>query len=211
MLTRLQDMGRLKGSKEAALLLASLFAAPVWTAAQALTATERASPSPEARMLAARRALRNPAVPVAELDRAQRPAGWDYVQGLQHGDEVRVTLTAGEDVVGRFVSADQAGLVLVPGGQGAARTILRDDVAVVAARGPSRGSKIGALAGAGIGAFAGFVAALHLGYKDCGGDCSDERVLIGASVVGVPVAAGWLGYRLFARPGDLKTIYRRAP
>jgi hypothetical protein len=63
----------------------------------------------------------------------------------------------------------------------------------------TRQSKRGAL-GAVIGAAAGAVlgVGLAIGYatRDCGSSCSDERAMIGVSLIGIPVAAGLAGYHI---------------
>ena len=49
--------------------------------------------------------------------------------------------------------------------------------------------------------------ALNVAFRDCGGNCSDERLLMGAALVGTPVAGGFLGYHAFARTNQV--VYRR--
>ena len=54
---------------------------------------------------------------------------------------------------------------------------------------------------------AGSLIALELGYQQCGDSCSDEKFLMGLSIVGIPVAGGFLGYWLPG--GNRMTIYER--
>ena len=70
-----------------------------------------------------------------------------------------------------------------------------------------RGSLLGAVIGAAGGLVLGFGSAIALADKQCGGSCTDERVLIGASLVGMPIAGGLLGYRLPGGNRTLTTIY----
>ncbi len=87
--------------------------------------------------------------------------------------------------------------------------IARADVDEVSQWIGRRGSPLGAVIGAGVGIVAGVWLALGLAFKQCGRSCSDEKFLIGLSLVGTPIAGGFLGYRL---PGDsrtLTTIYLR--
>jgi hypothetical protein len=70
-----------------------------------------------------------------------------------------------------------------------------------------RGSRRGAIIGAAGGFALGFVSAFSLSYKQCGGSCADERILIGASLVGMPIAGGFVGYRLLGGNRTLTTIY----
>jgi hypothetical protein len=82
--------------------------------------------------------------------------------------------------------------------------------AVVEIRGaPERhGSKLGATA-AGLGGFLlGLSATGHLAFKQCGSTCKDEGALIFASLVGLPIGAGLLGWHGFART-TRPLIYRR--
>jgi hypothetical protein len=69
----------------------------------------------------------------------------------------------------------------------------------VAPAGAARVSKRGAI-GAVIGAAAGVLlgVGLAIGYatRDCGSSCTDERVMIGVSLVGIPVAGGLAGYHI---------------
>jgi hypothetical protein len=110
----------------------------------------------------------------------------------------------------RLVSVDDTALTVVdlesPNG-GPARLIPRTDVREIKQWIGPRRSRLGAVVGATGGLALGFTAALSLSYKQCGGSCADERILIGASLVGMPIAGGILGYRLFGDSRTLTTIY----
>ena len=73
--------------------------------------------------------------------------------------------------------------------------------------GKTRGSVAGGIGGAAGGLLLGGRLALGLAYKDCGGDCGDEKALMGLAVVGLPIAGAILGYRLFAHK-TADVIYR---
>ena len=64
---------------------------------------------------------------------------------------------------------------------------------------PSKGAVIGGILGAAVGAVAGVATSVNLGMKQCGASCSDEKALIGLSLVGMPVAGAYLGAKLFGR------------
>ena len=68
--------------------------------------------------------------------------------------------------------------------------------APAAAARPSKRGVIGAVIGAAAGAVLG--AGLAIGYatRDCGSSCSDERAMIGVSLIGIPVAGGLAGYHI---------------
>jgi hypothetical protein len=70
----------------------------------------------------------------------------------------------------------------------------REDVREIRVPGQLKGSKRKAAVGAGVGFFLGASIAVGLGYKLCGASCSDEKILAGLSVIGLPVALGLLGY-----------------
>jgi len=92
---------------------------------------------------------------------------------------------------------------------GAVETIARGDVAEIARcatvnRGP-------AAAGAIAGGLAGVVAGWHLtrvlAMSPCHGSCTTNEGLIGVSLVGLPIAGGWLGYHALAHKAEA-VIYR---
>ncbi|HKY22933.1 MAG TPA: hypothetical protein VJM31_17090 [Vicinamibacterales bacterium] len=86
---------------------------------------------------------------------------------------------------------------------------MRGDIREITGRERPRGSVAGAVGGAAGGLLLGAFFAVNLAFKHCGGDCSDEGVLMGLSLVGLPIATGFLGYRAFgSKTGDLIYIYR---
>jgi hypothetical protein len=64
------------------------------------------------------------------------------------------------------------------------------------AAGPSKRGVIGAVIGAAAGVVLGVGLAIGYATRDCGSSCSDERVMIGVSLVGIPVAGGLAGYHI---------------
>ena len=64
-----------------------------------------------------------------------------------------------------------------------------------AARQSKRGV-IGAVVGAAAGAVLGVGLAIGYATRDCGSSCSDERAMIGVSLIGIPVVGGLAGYHI---------------
>jgi hypothetical protein len=85
--------------------------------------------------------------------------------------------------------------------------IVRSDVREIRTSMRTRGSIIGAVGGAAGGLLLGYLAAVNLAYKQCGDSCTDEKVLIGLSLVGLPVAGGVVGYTALRRQTS-ETVYR---
>ena len=71
--------------------------------------------------------------------------------------------------------------------------------AVATATGPSKGAVLGGILGGAIGAVAGVATSVNLAMKQCGSTCADEKVLIGVSLIGMPLAGAYLGAKLFGR------------
>jgi hypothetical protein len=111
----------------------------------------------------------------------------------------------------RLVAVEDAALTIVDleSPTGAELRILRADVSEVRQWTGRRGSPLGAVIGATIGIVAGSALALELAFKQCGESCADEKFLIGVSLVGLPIAGGFLGYRLPGGNRKLTTIYFR--
>ena len=55
---------------------------------------------------------------------------------------------------------------------------------------------IGAVVGAAAGAVLGVGLAIGYATRDCGGSCSDEKAMIGVSLIGIPIAGGLAGYHI---------------
>ena len=109
----------------------------------------------------------------------------------------------------RIVAVEDAALTVVDL-ESPNRTTLRiprTDVSEIRQWTGRRGSPLGAVIGAAGGFALGLASAVALAYKQCGGSCADERILIGVSLVGMPIAGGLLGYRLPGGNRTLTTIY----
>jgi hypothetical protein len=85
--------------------------------------------------------------------------------------------------------------------------IAREDVARIVRPPRRRGSKLGALIGAGTGVFLAGVTALSLATTPCGESCKDEKTWAATAAVGFPVGTGLLGYHGLARRST-EVIYR---
>ena len=72
-----------------------------------------------------------------------------------------------------------------------------------------RGSKLGAVIGAGVAGVVGVGMAIGLATKDCEGSCTDEKVGIGLALVGLPIGGGFAGYYLFPGKPRVEVIYTR--
>jgi hypothetical protein len=70
----------------------------------------------------------------------------------------------------------------------------REDVREIRVAGKRKGNKLLAVVGAGGGFLLGASIGMGLALKDCGTSCSDEKVLVGLSVIGLPIVLGVLGY-----------------
>ncbi len=86
----------------------------------------------------------------------------------------------------------------------------KDDVVEVEAAGHAKhGSAAGAIIGVGIGLVTFRLVAPVIGFHPCGGSCGDEKALLVAMGVGLPVGGGLLGYYA-GRVDGTATIYRAA-
>jgi len=70
----------------------------------------------------------------------------------------------------------------------------REDVREIRVAGKRKGNKLLAAVGAGAGLLVGAYVGLSMADKYCGNSCSDEKALVGLSVIGLPIALGVLGY-----------------
>jgi hypothetical protein len=137
-------------------------------------------------------------------------ADWQRVERLSSGTAVIVAADGQSTTAGELVSVDTTSLTFIPTGAASSRTVRRESIVELQTRTGPRGSKRGAIIGASAGAAFGFLSALVLAYKDCGGNCADERALIGLSLVGMPVGGGMAGYYAFPGRPRVETIYRRS-
>jgi len=87
--------------------------------------------------------------------------------------------------------------------------IAMKDVQQVTSAGRTGGSASWAAAGAAAGIALGLMSTVRIVFSPCGGSCSDEKALIGLSLVGLPVLGGVLGYK--AGGHDVERIFYRAP
>jgi hypothetical protein len=138
---------------------------------------------------------------------AQDPA-WSGVERLPGGVSLSIAVDGQPAVHGPLVSADSGGLSIRLG-DGRVERVVRANVVEVRQLTRARGSKRNAIIGAAAGGFLGYLMAVNLALRDCGGDCSDERFLVGASLAGTPVAGGLLGYYAFGGRETSRVIYRR--
>ena len=72
---------------------------------------------------------------------------------------------------------------------------LHAEAPALAVRQSKRGV-IGAVIGAAAGVVLGVGLAIGYATRDCGSSCGDERVMIWASLIGIPVAGGLAGYHI---------------
>ena len=108
------------------------------------------------------------------------------------------TISVGAGVI------SESGRVLVPLHE-VLQTIPRGDVPEIRIE-RTRGSKVGAAAGATAGIVAGLLTAPYWMMKQCGGSCGDEQLMLGVSLVGLPLAGALVGYM----PGREEVIVYRA-
>lgn len=139
------------------------------------------------------------------------PAGaqsdWARVMQLAPDDEVTV-VTGPTTISGRVVRVDQAGLTLRPS-SGGTTTFERSSIQEVRLTTKRRGSKLGAVIGAGAAGFLGVGLAIGLATKDCDGSCTDEKVGMGVALIGLPIGGGFAGYYLWPARSRVEVIYTR--
>jgi hypothetical protein len=173
----------------------------------ACAAVPAASPETGGRVFSRESIERAVALSRSDAGQEAPEANWSRVEQLVPDTPISVAVDSGPSLRGTLVAADSTGLT-VRDGDGRGVRIARPSVAEIREITRRRGSKLGAVIGAGAGGFLGFVTALNLALRDCGGDCRDERFLVGLSLVGAPVAGGVLGY--FAGGARTNLIYRRS-
>src|SRR5262245_6215590 len=121
---------------------------------------------------------------------------WANVEALARETAVDVETRDGRKVRGKVDRATADTLVVLPvpdsTAAGPAQPVIlsRAEIREVR-RAPRSGRWWGLGIGAGVGFFLGFLGALTVAFRDCGESCGDERVLVGALLIGVPVAAGF--------------------
>jgi hypothetical protein len=125
---------------------------------------------------------------------------------VKPGETVRVTEATGQEAEGQIIELSSSLVLQLPTGR---RELAEPDVSKVRRWTGRRGSPLGAVIGAAAGAVAGSLIALGVAFQQCGGSCSDEKFLMGLSIIGIPVAGGFLGYYLPGGNRTLTTIYDR--
>lgn len=83
-------------------------------------------------------------------------------------------------------------------------TIPRGDVLRIT-RQRRRGSLFGAIAGGAAGTLAGLQTGAMFAMKPCGGSCNDEKALMAASMIGMPIGGALLGYHAKVETARLVT------
>ena len=84
------------------------------------------------------------------------------------------------------------------------RTVPRDEVQAIYRLKKGR-SVLGTVIGIGIGFFIGVVLAVKLGFKECGASCTEDKIGIVLSLLGLPTLGGVLGY--YVGSGD-RLVYQ---
>jgi len=102
-----------------------------------------------------------------------------------------------------------AGLSLRVSSTGQVEHLARPQVLEVRAATRFRGSRLAAVLGGAAGGVLGFSTAVYLAQRECGGNCGDEKAMIGLSLVGMPVGGALAGYFAFGHRKGLEVVYVR--
>ena len=139
------------------------------------------------------------------------PPGWQVVRLIDPGVEISMILAGSGPRLGQFVSATDDELIVRDRRWGREERIDRDDVLRITVRRATheRSGKFAA-GGAALGAIGGLFSFVSLAFKRCGGSCTDEKLLMGLAIVGLPVAGGVLGWQLSATRTTV-LVYERTP
>jgi hypothetical protein len=185
-------------------LLATLFAMPVH-------AQQRAARGPLMRAVHDSRWLESARGNVgAAVQTEDRSKSWTRVIALAPGTKILVEVRGAAVASRIFVQADESELIVkVPELSDVLQRLPRQDIVAIKTPPRRRGSVIGASIGAAGGFVLGYASAVHLAYKQCNGSCSDEKALMGLSLVGFPIAGAWLGYQANSR--TTQDVIYRAP
>ena len=165
------------------------------------------SPAPQAPKPFSRDSIRLAVVPTLLEARTGAQSDWARVMQLGADDEITV-VTGPATISGRVVKVDQSGITLRPG-SGGTTTFERSTIQEVRLTTKRRGSKLGAVIGAGAAGFLGVGLAIGLATKDCGDSCTDEKVGVAASLIGLPIGGGFAGYYLWPPRSRVEVIYTR--
>jgi hypothetical protein len=132
-------------------------------------------------------------------------SAWTGLQKVERGTAVDVLDRTGTVTRGRLAEADDVSLTLRDGAL--INRIARTDVIEVATTEKRSGSPSGAASGAALGILAAVFIAPRIAFSPCYGSCTDEKVMLGATIVGLPVGLGFAGYYGFGRTKP-RVIYR---
>jgi len=116
---------------------------------------------------------------------------WASLQKIDRDTEVDVLDRAGTVTRGRLAEVDGASVRLLDGVL-STRIARRDVVEISTPRGG--GSSPGAAGGVALGILAGLAITAAIASSPCGGSCGGEKILMGVTMVGLPVGLGFAGY-----------------
>lgn len=173
----------------------------------ALTLVAQSS-APQATQPFSRDSIRRAVTPALLERQTGAQSDWARVMQLAPDDDVTVVAGGSQPTQGRLVRVDQSGLTLRLG-SGTTTTFERSSIQEVRLTTRRRGSKLGAVIGAGAAAFVGTGIAIGLATKECDGSCTDEKVGIGLALVGLPIGGGFAGYYLWPKRTSVEVIYTR--
>ena len=150
-----------------------------------------------------------------EASRLARDAGdapdrsaWRALWTIDVGTAIIVTTTANTLVTGTLDSLDAAAVSVKR--NGAVERIALDDVLMVEKR-VRRGSALTASLAAIGGLYLGSMLAVGIGFSvRCQPGCGGTEALMASAVVGLPIAAGYGGWRASSHMVD-EVVYRRPP
>jgi hypothetical protein len=146
----------------------------------------------------------------AAVQTEDRSKSWSRVIGLAPGTKILVEVRSAAAATRVFVRADESELIVkAPELSDVLQRLSRQDIVAIKTTPRRHGSKIGAAIGAAGGFVLGYAAAVQLAFKQCNGSCSDEKALMALSLVGLPIAGGWLGYQANSR--TTQDVIYRAP
>lgn len=130
-----------------------------------------------------------------------QPPQWSEVQALRPGTEVLVETASGESVEGRLSAVSSSGVWV-----GRDRSIPRESVRKLSRREAPARRKLYTGIGTTVGLMAGLLAAVPIGFKQCGRNCNGEGAAMVGLVVGGPVGGALLGRKL-AGKGEWWLVY----
>jgi hypothetical protein len=134
-------------------------------------------------------------------------AGWASVTALPAGTPILLITRGGEPVRRTLVNADDSGIVV--SNDGSAENVSRLDVVEVKLPGERLGSWLAGAIAAGLSfTLIGLPLAIGFAEEPCEPNCGSEKAGVAISAVGIPVGAGYLGYKIFGRSRPDRTIYR---